>query len=398
VVLTAIEARYLPVAEPEWLHLVNTEVDEWQKYRDSFDPVGLARLLSVSREHVVDRAERLLLDAHWMDQTGDWSRLIRRATPEKWKSLSGDVLVAMDHRLAAEMLLMFAEDLGAVPVRPEGSRVWHPWDERLTAGRHESLDELLVDLGISPHTRVVLAVEGETEELLVPRVFSVLGLRQSPDLVRIMCLRGANKDLALLAAASIAPLLGQRRNDDTFDLIRPPTRLLIALDQDEPWDTEAQVAKQLRKITSEVQKVVKAQGGLLAPEELDYLVQIRQWPARCFEFAHFSDSELLHVLRAIHPDCGGLSDSDLAMAIGAARAKSEDVKRVWSGWSPRVSKVELAEALWPTLEAKILAALTEPAAAVPPVADVVSEAHGMAQQLSRGRFVLPARPLSDLKD
>jgi hypothetical protein len=92
-------------------------------------------------------------------------------------------------------------------------------NERISA-RHGELDALLVRLGMSPHPGVVLVVEGETEELLVPRVFDHYGLRRTPDLVRILCLRGADKQLALVAAATVAPLLGERHADG-WDMIRP---------------------------------------------------------------------------------------------------------------------------------------------------------------------------------
>src|SRR6266436_933826 len=32
VVLTALETRYLPVLDPEWLQLINADRDEWQRY------------------------------------------------------------------------------------------------------------------------------------------------------------------------------------------------------------------------------------------------------------------------------------------------------------------------------------------------------------------------------
>ena len=44
-VLTALEARYLPKLDPEWLNLVNTDEKEWQQYRDSFDPAAMAQQL-----------------------------------------------------------------------------------------------------------------------------------------------------------------------------------------------------------------------------------------------------------------------------------------------------------------------------------------------------------------
>ena len=45
---------------------------------------------------------------------------------------------------------------------------WHPLQERL-GYRHRTLDEDLMGLGLSPHPRVVLAVEGDTEMTHVPR-------------------------------------------------------------------------------------------------------------------------------------------------------------------------------------------------------------------------------------
>jgi hypothetical protein len=45
VVLTALEVRYLPVLDPEWLQLINADQDEWQRYRDGFDPVAASAQL-----------------------------------------------------------------------------------------------------------------------------------------------------------------------------------------------------------------------------------------------------------------------------------------------------------------------------------------------------------------
>src|SRR6185437_12556088 len=45
---TALEARYLPVLDPEWLHLVNTEQGEYNTYRRAFDPVAMSERLKYS--------------------------------------------------------------------------------------------------------------------------------------------------------------------------------------------------------------------------------------------------------------------------------------------------------------------------------------------------------------
>ena len=42
---TALEARYLPVIDPDYVHLVNAEFDEHEAYRASFDPVTMSQLV-----------------------------------------------------------------------------------------------------------------------------------------------------------------------------------------------------------------------------------------------------------------------------------------------------------------------------------------------------------------
>ena len=174
IVLTALEARYLPKLDAEWLHLVNTDEKGWGQYRQSFDPVAISRILNYPAEQARQDAEWLLLRARHLDPLGDsWSRLVRHAPSSKWKDLKNDALLAIDYRIAAEILLLFYEDLAdrgeAEPLPDVPRHAWHPLHERLSR-RECTLDEDLMRLGISPHPRVVLAVEGETEREHVPRI------------------------------------------------------------------------------------------------------------------------------------------------------------------------------------------------------------------------------------
>lgn len=396
-VLTALEARYFPTIDSEWLQLTNVEAEQWQEYRLRFDAGAIAQAVAVSIDDVCRRAEQLLSRAKDIDPTGDWGDLIRRAPRRAWKTLKGDALVALDYRMAAEMLLQFRDDLDPNAEKPgsAASRTcWHPEDERLSAMRREPIDVTLAHLGVSPHPGVVLAVEGETEELLVPRVFDHLGLRRTPDLVRILCMRGGDRDLTLVAAATVAPILGERRSDG-YDMIRPPTRLVIAVDRDAGWDTDAKVASRRNLILREVQKVVEAQGAEPSPEDLASLVEIERWPARCFEFAHFSPAELAAAMAAIHPTCGGLSTTELIARIVAVRDANKDIKAVWDAdWIPKPTKPALAEALWPVLKEKIDAAIRDAAVEVPPVADIVQHAYNLAQQSTYGTYVMSAADMS----
>lgn len=393
-VLTALEPRYLPEVNPEWLSLVNVESpDEWDQFSQRFDPIGMAEFLEVTPDEVITAAESFLTRASSLDVTGEWSRLIRRAPRRAWKSLSGDVLRALDYRIAAEILLLFHDDLvrhgAADPLPKIADRFWHPRFERLSDNRH-ALDTILSDLGVSPHPGAVLVVEGEVEERIVPRVFDQLGLRRTPDVVHLLCMRGANKDLTLVAAVTAAPILGQRHGD-AYEMIRPPTHLVVAVDQDQGWDAPEKVAMERDKIVDAITKVITAQGGDIPRSELDGLVVIRTWDAKCFEFAHFSDDELADAMIKIHEDCGGLDRSALIDRIRAKREKGLDLKAVWdSAWNPKPAKPVLADALWPVLAAKIDQLKAGREASVPPVVGVVREAYLLGQQKTMGTFAIRA--------
>jgi hypothetical protein len=235
-VLTALEARYLPKLDSEWLQLAGTHGDEWQRYRDGFDPVALSAQLGYSAEQARQDAEWLLLRTHSLDPVGSaWSQLMRRAPQKAWKYLKDNALSALDYRIAAEILLLFYEDLverGQAEPLPDMADLrmgWHPLHERLSY-RHQTLDQDLVALGISPHPRVVLAIEGETEQAHVPRIWKELDYPDAPELMRLLMLGGVNRDLEKVAALAAAPLVGPKIHGarPAWSLIKPPTCLYVA--------------------------------------------------------------------------------------------------------------------------------------------------------------------------
>ena len=112
--MTALEARYLPVLDPEWIQLVNADAADWRAYRDGFDPALISTQLSYTAAQARQDADWLLLRAHRIDPAGDsWSGLIRRAPSRAWEGLKDAALSALDYRIAAEILLLFYEDLAA---------------------------------------------------------------------------------------------------------------------------------------------------------------------------------------------------------------------------------------------------------------------------------------------
>jgi hypothetical protein len=89
ITLTALEPRYLPNLDPEWVQLSNVpDPRDWQAYRAGFDPVHMRAWLQYPVEQLRQDAEWLLARAHHMDPVGaDWGRLMRRSPAKSRKYL-----------------------------------------------------------------------------------------------------------------------------------------------------------------------------------------------------------------------------------------------------------------------------------------------------------------------
>jgi len=125
------------------------------------------------------------------------------------------VLVHLITASPAEVLLQFYEDLvergAAEPLPDLPWRLWHPLFDRISDRGGRDLDGELVHLGVSPHPGVVLVIEGETEDCLIPRIFDHLGLRRTPDLIHVLCLSGLRQATSARGRSHSRTIIGSRR-------------------------------------------------------------------------------------------------------------------------------------------------------------------------------------------
>jgi hypothetical protein len=388
--LVALEARYLPLIQRGVIHLTNAEMPEWDAFAEQFDPAATLANIGWQPDDLLHAADNLLMWLRRSDPlTRDWSELVRRAPQRSWDHLQGDALAAIDKRVAAEILLRCYEDLadhGVVAAVETRTDAFHSERERISF-RGEPLDANLSSLGISPHPGVVLVIEGETEEVIVPRVRDHIRIPDDAHVIHSVVLRGVGHDLTKLAAFACAPML-DRRQGDGWLLVKPPTHLLVAVDPDAPFDTAAGVEAQRQKIIDEIVAVLRAQGVDPNRGDLESLVDVSTWSEPCFEFEHFSNSELADALLAVHPDCGGLDHAGLEEALAQQRAHGQDIKNVWKRWRRGPSKTALAEALWPALRDRLDVAATDSSVQPPPIAMRLLAAFRQAMRRPRGRFVL----------
>ncbi len=328
--LVALEAAYLPRIERGIIHLTNARTEEWDVFAEQFDPGGTLASIGWQPDDLLHAADGLLLLLGRSDPlTREWSELVRRAPQRTWDQLRGDALVAIEKRVAAEVLLRCYEDLaqrGVVPALQTRTDAFHHERERVSF-RRVPLDANLSSLGISPHPGVVLVVEGEAEEVIVPRVRDHIRIPDEAQVIRSVVLRGVGHDLTKLAAFACAPMV-DRPQGDGWLLVKPPTHLLVVVDPDRPFDTPEGVEGERQKIVDEMVAVVRAQGVDPNRDDLESLVEVSTWNERCFEFEHFSDSELAEAVLAVHADCNGLDQMGLERALAMQRTWSGDRERV----------------------------------------------------------------------
>jgi hypothetical protein len=329
VVLTALEPIYYPKVR-EVLNLGwDEEYARYDKWRRRLPLTSTTRWLGIDPKWLRDAAAGLLQRADWFDPLGGWLDVVREADPERWSKLKGDARLAIDFRIAAEILLRHYEDLvrgrraRALPVRK--GRLRGEFDTRLK--RQGSLDATLMNFGLSPHPRLVLVLEGDTEMHVFPRVMERFGVRTDRDFIAIENAEGVDRDLGPLLAYAVAPRTEREADDRYLRLLRPLTRILVVTDAEGAMSSAAD-REQRREIWLE--RILRT----LPPrdrtdgvrEALTHLVHVETWDrgGQSFEFA------TLHRPGTRHGNpCAGptRTPTDAARSARAHRPSPDDARK-----------------------------------------------------------------------
>jgi hypothetical protein len=397
--LTAIETKYLPIIyNTLTLHRRGT-TESWFQTGDHIDPAELLTWVNWKPKQIKESARHLISRADLIDPLREWVDLIRMCHSEKWEMLRNDALIAMDHRIAAEILLRFYEDLAksglAEPLEPSPKNIRGEYNGRLKSD-DKDIEPILMEFGISPHPALVLVLEGETEELLVPRVMELLDIPRKADFIQLYKGGGVDQRYNLLASYISTPKLGEAMTGGRI-LTRPPTRFLIAFDPESSFATpEGCEAKRMACVTKIIEAIPKEYRTGKLCKDIDSLVEIKTWNKglESFEFAHFTNSELAQAMGNI---CPGLDVIELEKRIGNLRVgdknkKPGNLEYLWKGWKTKygcdISKIRLAEALWSLLKQKIEDSISTGTAEEIPITRVLIHAVNVANALPRRRVMI----------
>jgi hypothetical protein len=311
----------------------------------------------------------------------------------------------MDYRIAAEILLLFYNDLvkaGVAEPIEESPRYWRgPFDGRLESD-HSELESTLMDFGISPHPSLILVLEGDTEMLLVPRVMELLNVRPSREHISLYNSKGIDKKLESLARYNVTPLLGEAI-DKGFILSRPPDYFLRVVDPESRLNTPEEREGYRNKVTEYIWDGLEENNrAQISKSEIDHLIMIETWNenGESFEFAHFTDREIADAILSSYKRDNDLSDEELAARapspsqleqnVRRRRENRQNLKGLWERWEgKKPSKTRIAEELWPILKRLIEKEMASPNLREIPVVRVALRAVEMAGRMHRRSVMLP---------
>jgi len=393
VLLSAVDMHYIPR-----ILLKIQQFPIWSNEDLTFDAEERLAPFDLSAEALARTAKHLLSHAMTTDPLGSWYQIIQQAHPATWSELRRDALLAMDCRIAAEILLRLVEDLGRsdLTARPPklGRMAVTLLDDRPQPNPAD-LEAQLTERGLSPRPALLLVLEGDTEMLLMPRVLAELhGQPVPPTLVDPVDMKTIDRDLDLLVRREVAPQLGEAAGDFVL-LTRPPTRVLVAVDPERRFATRPDRDRERDKIVRRLYASLPA--SLRSAQsfgDLSSLVQVTTWGSVTWEFANFTDQELARAIMTCVPLPSTVTRSDLLARLASERSvrgRSPNVELVCATWPQKFRKLELAEALWPCLQRKVARYRAVGTRSRIPALRVAAKALQMARGTNRGRVALRIR-------
>jgi len=361
--LAALSPRHLPSITGRVTTPGGVDAERQWSARFAIEEAERLTLAGFPADRLLHDAELLLGAAH-DDPMIEWWPLMQHSGAIGWEKTHGRTAECIAARLAAEVLLRAHErlaDIGSLDSLPDLSHAgwWSPLHDRIGGGSTlASLDQALDRLGLSPHPRVLLLVEGQTEHLHFTRLLRLFGLDRS-DMVRVQNCRTSGVKPDLITRFVIAPRLAEKRSDVQM-LHSHPTVLVIAMDPENSWTRPAQRENTRAKLKKAIREEVEAQldgAGRIGDEDLDWLVSIHVWGRNTFELANFNDDELITAMDALAAHQNLPTDDAwrerARVELTAARDQPNDVKVALERLGLREDKIRLAELLWPVLLANV---------------------------------------------
>jgi hypothetical protein len=351
ILLHAIDSHFLPP-----LMRVAYHGTIWRQEDQSFSAENALEPFGIAPKTLAKLAGRLLSRGSDLDPLGPLYKLTRFAYPDTWKKFKGDARLAMDFRIAAEMLLRALDESGheALTTGPKAPKQYHhDLDDRIPA-TSEGLDHALMEHDLSPNPSVLLVLEGRTEMLLMPKVLEEI--YQSPippTLVETVLMDTVDRNLDLLVRHVIGLRFGDELGSDMVQLARTPSKIFVAVDPEHGYATPPDVAAKKKFMVDRLFEFLDSRYKTPAAyAEIETLVTIETWGTATWEFANFNDSELATALK----NTTGIPRpwKDFLTAVRAERVLPRpNIENAANRLGRYGNKMDIARSLMPVLERNV---------------------------------------------
>lgn len=178
--LTQSDGRNIVVSEgggswDQWT-TVNRHQWRWASYVRQWDAQAIARRFALTPERLRHGYEALAGGQAWVDPLERWYPLVQFVSPTYRSQLKGDALLAETLRSGALMLRALYRDLYGTDLPPvnevHGTVINHVPELEVREDPRRYLEFVANRFGVNPQPKLVLLVEGASEERMVQRIFA----------------------------------------------------------------------------------------------------------------------------------------------------------------------------------------------------------------------------------
>lgn len=329
--LLFIQNKYLPlVKQPGYINITgdlpNNLDERWYDLQKKIIPKEIVSALGLKAKDIDDYRGSIGGYGLSIDPLNDWYDLIKYIRYDKRQKLKGKALLAQDFYIISDMLALLLEDLtgekqletGSISDTMQGRGKVRVYGKELNYADRDILIGLLREYGINPRPRLVLIVEGYTEEIVFPIIANAMGIPLERYGIQIINIRGVDKDLREFIIDYATPDVYHFDNKYYIH----PERTKVFLNFDNEGNKRSWIKKfiknpdeEIEKMMKDVVSIIKNKGGDISANIevifLKHTVKYHIWgkedanfpdddelprehriKGKSFEYANFSDEEL----------------------------------------------------------------------------------------------------------
>lgn len=306
--LIFIQNKYLPLVKQSG-HIIVTgdiydsmdNIEKWNELQEKIIPEEIIRTLDLEAEEIKRYRESIGGQGLSIDPMERWYDLIKYIKYDERQKLKGKALLAQDFFIISDMLRLFLEDLtgnkqletGSIFDSMQGRGKLRIYGKELNYIDRDVLIKILREFGINPKPRLVLIVEGYTEETAFPIIANSMDIPLDRFDIEIINIRGINKDPRELLIYHSTPDIYQIEKESYIHPER--TKIFIILDNEggkNGWfiNPKKEIEKMMREVLSIIEKRLNKKVSL-DKIFFENTVKYNIWDNN-FEYDNFSNEEL----------------------------------------------------------------------------------------------------------